>query len=99
MIRFLVSAIVVVVVATVSTLLGSRLLGVRRGWVRQLLAGAIGWLVALPYGVSVVAMILVGRSSDKRHERRWHVAIPALLGAVGLAGHMGGKLVFGNRKH
>ncbi|OYV31337.1 MAG: MFS transporter, partial [Thiomonas sp. 20-64-5] len=46
---------------------------------------AIGWLVALPYGVSVVAMILVGRSSDKRHERRWHVAIPALLGAVGLA--------------
>lgn len=45
---------------------------------------AIGWLVALPYGVSVVAMILVGRSSDKRHERRWHVAIPALVGAVGL---------------
>lgn len=44
----------------------------------------IGWLVALPYGVSVVAMILVGRSSDKRHERRWHVAIPALIGAVGL---------------
>ncbi len=40
MIRFLVSAIVVVVVATVTTLLGSRLLGVRRGWVRQLLAGA-----------------------------------------------------------
>jgi len=44
----------------------------------------IGWLVAVPYGVSVVAMILVGRSSDRRHERRWHVAIPALLGAVGL---------------
>ncbi|MGA8008431.1 MAG: MFS transporter, partial [Thiomonas sp.] len=45
---------------------------------------SIGWLVALPYGVSVVAMIVVGRSSDKRRERRWHVAIPALLGAVGL---------------
>ena len=45
---------------------------------------SIGWLVALPYGVSVVAMILVGRSSDKRHERRWHVAIPALIGAAGL---------------
>ncbi len=44
----------------------------------------IGWLVAVPYGVSVVAMILVGRSSDRRRERRWHVAIPALLGAVGL---------------
>jgi len=45
---------------------------------------AIGWLVALPYGVSVVAMILVGRSSDRHHERRWHVAVPALLGAAGL---------------
>jgi D-galactonate transporter len=44
----------------------------------------IGWLVALPYGVSVVAMILVGRSSDRHHERRWHVAVPALLGAAGL---------------
>lgn len=44
----------------------------------------IGWLVAIPYGVSVVAMILVGRSSDRRRERRWHVAIPALAGAVGL---------------
>ena len=44
----------------------------------------IGWLVAIPYGVSAVAMILVGRSSDRRRERRWHVAIPALLGAAGM---------------
>ena len=54
MIRFLVSAIVVVVVATVTTLLGSRLLGVRRGWVRQLLAGVIGWLVALVVAVGLL---------------------------------------------
>ena len=54
MIRFLLSAIVVVVVATVTTLLGSRLLGVRRGWVRQLLAGAIGWLVALVVAVGLL---------------------------------------------
>ena len=47
MIRFIVSVVVVLVVATVTTLLGSRLLGIRRGWVRQLLAGAIGWLIAL----------------------------------------------------
>lgn len=47
MIRFVVSAVVVVVVATTTTLLGSRLLGVRRGWVRQLLAGSIGWVVAV----------------------------------------------------
>ncbi len=44
----------------------------------------IGWLVAIPYGVSIVAMILVGRHSDATRERRWHVAIPALLGAAGL---------------
>ncbi len=46
---------------------------------------AIGWLVAIPYAVSVVAMILVGWHSDRRGERRWHVAIPALIGALGLA--------------
>jgi nitrate/nitrite transporter NarK len=39
---------------------------------------------AIPYGFAVVVMILVGRSADRRRERRWHVAIPALLGAVGL---------------
>jgi D-galactonate transporter len=44
----------------------------------------IGWLVAVPYGVSAVAMILVGRSSDRRLERRWHLAIAALVGAAGL---------------
>lgn len=47
MIRSIVSLVVVLVVASTTTLLGSRLLGVRRGWVRQLLAGAIGWIVAL----------------------------------------------------
>ncbi|WP_018915161.1 MFS transporter [Thiomonas sp. FB-6] len=45
----------------------------------------IGWLVAVPYGVSIVAMVLVGRSSDAREELRWHVALPALAGAAGLA--------------
>lgn len=47
MIRFVVSLVVMVVIATTTTLLGSRLLGIRRGWVRQLLAGAIGWIVAV----------------------------------------------------
>ncbi|MBW4048705.1 MAG: MFS transporter [Proteobacteria bacterium] len=45
---------------------------------------AIGWLVAIPYGVSIIAMILVGRHADATRERRWHVAIPAALGALGL---------------
>ncbi|MFC5473901.1 MFS transporter [Paraherbaspirillum soli] len=44
----------------------------------------IGLLTAIPYGVSAAAMILIGRSADLRRERRWHVAIPALLGSIGL---------------
>lgn len=44
----------------------------------------IGLLTAIPFGSAVVAMVLVGRSADRSGERRWHIAIPALLGAVGL---------------
>ena len=44
----------------------------------------ISLLTAIPYGFAVVAMVLVGRSADHHQERRWHVAIPGLLGALGL---------------
>jgi len=44
----------------------------------------IGLMSAIPYGVAVIAMLLVARSADRLRERRWHVAIPGLLGAVGL---------------
>ncbi|NMM10453.1 MAG: MFS transporter [Polaromonas sp.] len=44
----------------------------------------IGLLSAVPYAIAVVGMVLVSRSSDRQRERRWHVAIPASLGAVGL---------------
>ena len=44
----------------------------------------IGWLTMIPYAVTAVAMVLVGRSSDKMKERRWHVALPAVVGAAGL---------------
>jgi D-galactonate transporter len=46
----------------------------------------VGLLSAIPYGTTVVAMILLGRSADHRRERRWHVAGPLLAGAVGLVG-------------
>jgi D-galactonate transporter len=45
----------------------------------------IGLFTAIPYSAAVVAMVLLGRSSDKHGERRWHLAGPMLLGAVGLA--------------
>lgn len=44
----------------------------------------IGLLTAIPFAFGAVAMVLVSRSSDRSRERRWHIAVPALLGAVGL---------------
>jgi ACS family tartrate transporter-like MFS transporter len=40
---------------------------------------ATGFVVALPFAASAVAMILVGRSSDIRSERIWHIALPLML--------------------
>jgi len=47
-------------------------------------AFVIGLLSAIPFAAAVVAMLLVARSADRRRERRWHVALPALAGAIGL---------------
>ena len=44
----------------------------------------VGLLSAIPYGVAAVCMVLVGQSSDRQAERRWHLVVPALLGAIGL---------------
>ena len=46
---------------------------------------ATGLLNSVPYGFASVAMILWGRHSDQMRERRWHLAIPFLTLAVGLA--------------
>ena len=43
----------------------------------------VGLLVAVPYLVALVGMILVSRSSDRRAERRYHAALPLLGGAAG----------------
>jgi ACS family tartrate transporter-like MFS transporter len=44
----------------------------------------VGMLVMIPYVVALAAMAVVGRSSDRRHERRYHAAIPLIIGALGL---------------
>ena len=44
----------------------------------------IGLLSTIPYAAAVVGMILVGRHADRQQERRWHLAIPAMIGALGL---------------
>jgi MFS transporter, ACS family, tartrate transporter len=41
----------------------------------------IGFLVTIPNLVGLAAMILVSRSSDRKLERRYHVAIPAIVAA------------------
>ena len=45
---------------------------------------AVGWLVMIPYLVGLVAMVLVSRSSDRKLERRFHAAIPMIIGGMAL---------------
>jgi ACS family tartrate transporter-like MFS transporter len=45
----------------------------------------IGLITAVPYVVASVAMVLNARHSDRTGERRLHVAVPAFLGAAGVA--------------
>jgi ACS family tartrate transporter-like MFS transporter len=56
--------------------------------VKSLSAGSsnifIGFLVMIPSLVGLAAMILISRSSDRKLERRYHVAIPAITGGAAL---------------
>jgi sugar phosphate permease len=45
----------------------------------------IGWLSAIPWVVTTIAMLLVGHHSDKTGERRWHLALSCFVGAVAFA--------------
>ncbi|HLB88312.1 MAG TPA: MFS transporter [Terriglobales bacterium] len=44
----------------------------------------IGFLVTIPNLMGLAAMIMVSRSSDRKLERRYHVAIPAIVAAAAL---------------
>ena len=46
--------------------------------------GMIGWLSAIPYLAAAIFMQAAGYSADRRNERRLHLALPMLLGVVGL---------------
>lgn len=43
----------------------------------------VGYLVMIPYLVALVGMVFVGRSSDRRMERRYHASACLLLGGMG----------------
>jgi len=44
----------------------------------------IGLLVMIPYLVGLLAMVLVSRSSDRKMERKYHAAIPAIVAGIAL---------------
>lgn len=59
-------------------------------WMPQILRAQAAWsdlqvglVSALPYVVAAIAMVVVAAHSDRTGERRWHIAIPLWLGAVG----------------
>lgn len=47
--------------------------------------GRVGLLSAVPYLAGCFFMIACGRSSDRRRERRWHLCVPLLMSAAGIA--------------
>ncbi len=42
----------------------------------------IGWIAAIPGVASIVVMFAWGHHSDKTRERRWHMALAAIIGAA-----------------
>ena len=38
----------------------------------------------IPFAFALVAMVLVGRHSDRTGERKWHVAVSSLVAALGM---------------
>ena len=60
-------------------------------WLPSMLADASGYrglrlplITAIPFAFALVAMVLVGRHSDRTGERKGHVAACALVAALGL---------------
>ena len=45
---------------------------------------AVGWVVAVPMTLALIAFLIVGHSSSRTGEKRWHVAVPLFIGAVGM---------------
>jgi ACS family tartrate transporter-like MFS transporter len=60
-------------------------------WMPQIIKGIggltntqAGLLSAVPYICASIGMVINARHSDKTGERRWHILLPAVIGAVGL---------------
>jgi MFS transporter, ACS family, tartrate transporter len=67
-------------------------------WLPQMLKTAsggsdfqVGLLSAIPYAAGAMAMVVVGKHSDRTGERRWHVTIPAVCSALALVASTAGS--------
>jgi len=61
-------------------------------WMPQIVRNAsgagdltVGLLSAIPYAVAAVGMVIIGRNSDRTGERRWHIALTAMVGGAAFA--------------
>jgi MFS transporter, ACS family, tartrate transporter len=61
-------------------------------WLPQIVKGfgnlsnlEVGFTSAIPYAAAALTMYLWSRHSDRTGERTWHIALPAFVGAFGLA--------------
>ncbi|GAB3496518.1 MFS transporter [Nocardiopsis coralliicola] len=45
---------------------------------------AIGFLTAVPYLFAIAAMVVLGRTSDRYQDRRWHTIVPTAVGCAAL---------------
>ena len=45
-----------------------------------------GFVTAIPYTIGVIGLVLWGHSSDRHHERRWHLITATTVAAIGLIG-------------
>jgi len=48
-------------------------------------AQSVGYVVAIPYAIAAIGMVLWCRHSDQTKERVWHIAAASLVGFAGLA--------------
>jgi ACS family tartrate transporter-like MFS transporter len=44
----------------------------------------VGFISAVPYLAASIGMVIIGKSSDRKRERRFHVTVAAFAGAAGL---------------
>ncbi len=70
-------------------------------WVPQIIQGAgvpaanVGFVVAIPYAIAAVAMVVWCRNSDRTNERVMHILTASIVGCLGLAatGYLQGQTI------